>query len=178
MNLLEPGARAPSLDATTIHGLPVSVPGGRARWVHLQFRRFAGCPVCNFHLMTMAKRQPEIEAAGVHQIVFFHSTPEEMMKYQAQLPFDCVADAGMHHYRRWGVQKSLRSLFHPRVVLNGARWVLTQRRFYRRAENGMIGLPADFLVDGEGIVRASKYGTHADDQWDVDELLSLVRAPQ
>jgi hypothetical protein len=63
-------------------------------------------------------------------------------------------------------------------LLNGARWVLTQRRFYRKAENGMVGLPADFLVDGEGIVRASKYGAHADDQWDVDELLSLVRAPQ
>lgn len=54
------------------------------------------------------------------------------------------------------------------------RWVLASGRFYRKAENGITGLPADFLIDSGGSVVACKYGTHADDQWDADELLELA----
>jgi hypothetical protein len=36
-------------DLTTISGEPTPVPDS-GRLVHLQFRRYAGCPVCNLHL--------------------------------------------------------------------------------------------------------------------------------
>jgi hypothetical protein len=39
---------------------------------------------------------------------------------------------------------------------------------------GDVGLPADILLDPVGAVLACKYGTHADDQWSVDELLDLA----
>jgi hypothetical protein len=39
---------------------------------------------------------------------------------------------------------------------------------------GRSGLPADFLIAGDGRVLAGKYGEHADDQWSVDELLALA----
>jgi peroxiredoxin len=174
MKQLQPGDRAPALQALTLHHKPVSVPDPQGRLVHLQFRRFAGCPVCNFHLMTQTRRQAEIQAAGLHQIVLFHSSAEEMQKYQAQLPFDCIADPKKEHYQRWGVETSWRALLHPRVLINGAKWVLTQRRFYRKAENGITGLPADFLVDPRGVILAAHYGQHADDQWEVDDLLRLA----
>jgi peroxiredoxin len=174
MSSIVPGQAAPRLAATTITGRAVQVPDPSARFVHLQFRRFAGCPVCNFHLMGFARRHAEIRAAGIREVVLFHSSAGEMLQYQAQLPFDCIADPGMAHYRAYGVQASWRALLHPRVLVNGARWVATARRFYRRAENGILGLPADFLVDAQGTVQAMKYGAHADDQWEVDELLQLA----
>jgi hypothetical protein len=37
-------------------------------------------------------------------------------------------------------------------------------------------LPADFLIAGDGRIIACKYGEHADDQWSVNELLSLVHS--
>jgi hypothetical protein len=39
-----------------------------------------------------------------------------------------------------------------------------------------LGLPADFLISSGGRVLAAKYGSHADDQWSVDELLDLAGA--
>jgi hypothetical protein len=42
--------------------------------------------------------------------------------------------------------------------------------------NGTFGLPADFLVAPDGKLIAVKHGKHADDQWSVDELLSLVES--
>lgn len=173
MTQLLPGDMAPPFTTKTIRDEPVSLPDPSAPIVHLQFRRFAGCPVCNFHLLTLARRRDEIQGAGIHQIVLFHSSAQEMLKYQAQLPFDCIADPERRIYRQYGVETSMRALLHPRVLLNGARWVLAARRFYRKAENGILGLPADFLV-ANGRLSAVKYGAHADDHWDVDELLGLA----
>ncbi|GAA2415939.1 hypothetical protein [Nonomuraea africana] len=38
----------------------------------------------------------------------------------------------------------------------------------------MLGLPADFLIDPGGRILAHRYGRHANDQWEVDELLLLA----
>ena len=54
--------------------------------------------------------------------------------------------------------------------------MLATGRFYKRAENGITGLPADVLIDARGTVVAVKYGGHADDHWEVDELLALAGA--
>lgn len=172
---LEVGQRAPTALLETIQGRPVPLPDPGSPWVHLQFRRFAGCPVCNFHLMGLARRHDDLQAAGVRQVVVFHSAREEMLNYQAPLPFDCIADPQKRLYRQYGVETSLRALLHPSVFWSGMRWVLATRRFYRRAENGIQGLPADFLIDARGQIIAVHYGRHADDQWDADEVLRLAR---
>jgi hypothetical protein len=38
-----------------------------------------------------------------------------------------------------------------------------------------LGLPAEFLIGGDGRILAVKYGRVVDDHWPVDELLSLAR---
>jgi hypothetical protein len=38
-------------------------------------------------------------------------------------------------------------------------------------EGGVLGLPADFLIDRDGRILACHYGTHIYDQWSVDDLL-------
>jgi hypothetical protein len=35
-------------------------------------------------------------------------------------------------------------------------------------------LPADFVISAEGRIVACHYGSHASDQWSVDEVLALV----
>ncbi|HKV29493.1 MAG TPA: hypothetical protein VJT14_00585 [Candidatus Dormibacteraeota bacterium] len=36
-------------------------------------------------------------------------------------------------------------------------------------------LPGDFLIAPSGQIKAAKYGTHAYDQWSVDELIALAK---
>jgi hypothetical protein len=45
-------------------------------------------------------------------------------------------------------------------------------------EHGSFGLPGEFLIGSDGRIVASKYGTHAADQWSVDEVLAIARAHQ
>ena len=54
------------LELTTIHGNPVRIPDSE-RLTHLQFRRFAGCPACNVHLRSIARRHEDILAAGIRE---------------------------------------------------------------------------------------------------------------
>jgi hypothetical protein len=61
--------------------------------IHLQFRRFAGCPACNLHLRAFARYGGELAAAGVREVVVFHSKAVELLPYyHTQPPFAVVAD--------------------------------------------------------------------------------------
>ena len=171
---LEVGMAVPAISMDSIHGKPVRIPDPSARYVHLQFRRFAGCPVCNFHLHSLNKRFADIQAAGIHEVAVFHSSRAEMLEYQAHLPFDCIADPSKTLYRQFGVEASLLAPFHPAVLWAGFRGVLATGKLYKKAENGILGLPADFLIGSSGEILAAHYGRHAYDNWDADALLRLA----
>jgi hypothetical protein len=161
---------APIQLTTLAHGI-IAVPA--ASTVHLQFRRFAGCPVCNLHLRSFAQAQARLEAAGVMTIAFFHSPAELMQPYQGQLPFPAVPDPGRHWYRQFGVERSRLAVAHPQVVWSAVRGLVGAPSNPFAGGSDQSGLPADFLISSSGAVLAVHYGKHADDQWSVDELSAL-----
>src|SRR6185437_2774252 len=179
---LGPGATVTPHQFVAISGESVAVPDP-GQLVHLELRRFAGCPICNVHLRSIVMRKDELEAAGIKEVVVFHSTDQELRKYQTELPFAVIADPEKKLYAEFGVERS------PRAVLNPRAWPAMVRgvghsigAVIKRKEkappviheNGSLGLPGDFLIASDGHVIASKYGTHAFDQWTVDEVLELA----
>ncbi|ROO82859.1 peroxiredoxin [Actinocorallia herbida] len=167
----------------TVTGEPVSVPdpGGL---LHLQFRRFAGCPICNVHLRSFARRYAEIRAAGVTEVAVFHAPAAELAPHVADLPFAVVPDPARRLYVEFGVESSPRALLDPRVWPGIIRAVAAElpralrgkAKFPdRRPTGGRLGLPGDFLIAPDGRVLAGRIGAHADDQWSADELLHLAR---
>lgn len=145
--------------------------------VHLQFRRFAGCPICHLHLRSFVRRHEEVETAGVREVVFFHSPADELRPHVAGLPFAVVADPGKRVYAEYGVESTPRSLLDPRawrgIVCGIANALITRAPLPSlKPAGGRYGLPGDFLVAPDGRIVARKLGVHADDQWSVDELLA------
>jgi len=176
------GERVGPLVLTTLSGR-IDVPAGEGL-THLQFRRFAGCPVCDLHLRSFARRHAEIERAGIREIVLFHSDEAALRAYAGELPFLPVADPHKRLYARFKVEAASRALRNPRVwpyvllgVLRSLARVLRRRQKMppMSPHGGRLGLPADFLIGSDGIVLACKYGEYAYDQWSVDDLLDLAR---
>jgi peroxiredoxin len=163
-------------DLTTIHGEPVQLPQPQ-RLVHLQFRRYAGCPICNLHLRSITRRHQEILSAGVAEVVVFHSSAETMLQFQGELPFAAIADPAKKLYAEFGVESSPKAILNPRAWLAAARASVWVRSLHGAAGKGEehLGLPADFLIGPDGRVLAAKFGTYAADQWSVDELLDTAR---
>jgi len=177
---VRPGEVIQLRDLVTVNDHVIAVPDP-TRLTHLQFRRFAGCPICSLHLQSVAARSQEIATAGIHEVVLFHSTQQELRTYAGNLPLDVVADPDKQFYKKFGVETSLRGVLDPRA------FTPVLKAMVRRAEGprlsaktpahptgGRLGLPADILIDQHGTILACKYGSHADDQWSVDELLQFA----
>ncbi|MCX5071460.1 AhpC/TSA family protein [Streptomyces sp. NBC_00513] len=181
--MLEPGSTVDAHRLTAVSGERVALPPEPGRLVHLQFRRFAGCPVCHLHLRSIVRRHEEIEAAGIREVVLFHSPVHELLPHVADFPFAVIADPEQRLYREFGVEASPRSLLDPRAwwpvlrSLTRASFAVLRGREHLpspRPAGGRLGLPADLLIGPDGRVLAAKYGEHVYDQWTVDELLELA----
>ena len=175
----------PTLELTATSGQRVPIPDPEGDSIHLQFRRFAGCPICNLRLRTIVTRYDEIRARGIREVVVFHSTAKELAKHEAEMPFPLIPDPERELYRRLGVDRGPRSLLSRgalRAALAGEAAAIRKRSTTRgpvgpvKPTGGRLGLPADFLIAPSGRIAALKYGRHAYDQWTVDELLDHARA--
>jgi hypothetical protein len=167
-------------ELVTIQGNPVQIPDPE-RLVHIQFRRYAGCPVCNLHLRSIASRHADLVGAGIREVVVFHSTAETMLEFQGQLPFAAVADPEKKIYADFGADRKMPSTaaLNPRtwwVASNALAHGLRFNRLHGAAGKGEehSGLPAEFLISPVGRVIAAKYGKRIDDHWSVAELLDLA----
>lgn len=172
----------PRLLATIAEAVELPDP---SQLIHLQFRRFAGCPICHLHLQSFVRRHDELRARQVREVVVFHSSADDLREHAARLPFAVVPDPEKPLYAAFGVESSPRSMLDPRawsaIALGVLRSLLAVLRGLERLpplrpHGGSLGLPADFLIAPDGRIVAAKYGTHADDQWSVDEVLDLASA--
>lgn len=171
MRKFKPGDFVPARTLESVTGGPIKVPDPN-RLVHLQFRRFVDCPICNTHLARLRGRAHEIEAAGIKEVIVFHSSARSIRSYQKDLPFVLVGDPTKALYKEFGVEASLRFLS-PRSLRAAVRGV-AHGHFGLRLGGGPMGLPADFLIAPSGQIKAAKYGTDAYDQWSAEELIALA----
>ena len=169
------------VELETINGDLIRIPDPKRR-IHLQFRRYAGCPVCNLHLRSIAKRYDEIASSNVREVAVFHSKRENMVELQGQLPFDTIADPEKKLYAMFGANRKMS----PLAALNPRSWVAAVNALIRAPTlrgargngEGTMGLPSDFLIDTNGKILAVNYGKRIDDHWSVDRLLSLAKQKQ
>ncbi|MFG1785069.1 peroxiredoxin-like family protein [Rhodococcus oryzae] len=180
---LRPGDPIEPRTLTTIGGDRIALPDPSGL-THLQFRRFAGCPICNVHLASIARRHDEIRAAGIREVVVFHSPAEHMRPHQGRLPFAAIADPDKVLYAAFGVGSAARAVLHPSAwtaPLRPRTWAVVAKGVRAGGlptphGQTVLGLPADFLIGPDGTVWAVRYGRHAADHWSVDEILNEAAA--
>src|SRR5579871_5332433 len=101
-----PGDVLPPMVMEAVTGGAINLPDAK-HLVHLQFRRFVDCPICNTHIAEFRRRAREIEAAGIKEVIVFHSSPKSIRSYQKDVPFLLVGDPKKAFYRNFGVGSSL-----------------------------------------------------------------------
>ena len=160
--IVRKGERFPSFNATNIHGANVSVPD-QNQFILLQFRRFAGCPICNLHLQSFVRRHNEIRDAGVREVVIFHSGDDELLPFQGSFPFDIIGDPEPSLYRQYGVETSIFAIVNPAAwpAMIKGNLAKSKPSMKRIPKGGPLGLPADFLIAPDGNVLACQYGVPA-----------------
>lgn len=167
------------LQLTDIAGQIHSIPAPNCI-THLQFRRFAGCPICNIHMGQLKARKDELTRAGVREIIVFYSQDKKVQEFLSDIPFILIADPQRRLYQQFGVEQSVFAVLDPRAwpaAIKGAAMHI--KRIWQRLpkdDESLLGLPADFLIDQSGKLVDLSYGSHAYDQWSVDEILAKAAA--
>jgi peroxiredoxin len=172
---LKAGTQIQRMQLNNIKDETVDIPNNKGKYVHIQFRRFSGCPVCNLHLQEFIKRKSELDQANIQEVVFFHSSKENLLEYQGQFPFDVIADPQKNYYKEFGVEQSIWAILHPKAIWASIKGNLKKNNPRFISENGILGLPADFLVSPQGEILGVHYGKHASDQWTMEAVIGQVR---
>ena len=170
----EPGDIVSARTLESVTGEPIKLPDPH-RLIHLQFRRFVDCPICNTHIGELRKRAREIEGAGIKEVIVFHSSAKSIRSYQKDVPFVLVGDPKKALYKEFGVETSLGFMGSLKAFGAWTRGIAHGHFGLRSFSGGPLGLPGDFLIAPSGQIKAVKYGTHAYDQWSVDELIALAK---
>ncbi|MCB1053634.1 MAG: AhpC/TSA family protein [Acidobacteria bacterium] len=164
------------IEWSDLHGKNIAIPNSKLI-THLQFRRFAGCPICNLHLQSFARRHAELKNNGIYEVAVFHSSAHDMMSYQGDLPFEVLADPQKRLYQLFGVETKKAASLHPSAMVAAAKGFFSKGVKLPPPGEGIDGLPADFLIGPDGKILACYYGQHSNDQWSVDTVLKLAREP-
>ena len=114
-------------ELVTLAGGTVRIPDPQ-KLVHLQMRRYAGCPICSLHLRSFVRRKGDLDRSGVREVAVFYSSAEALRKVHTELPFDVVPDPTRQLYAALGVTTSPRALFHPLGLRAAFRAALAHAR--------------------------------------------------
>lgn len=175
---LKAGQKAPEIRGVDLAGKPFDL-SARKKPTMIQFHRYVGCPVCHLHIHNYLQRSREWLARGIDVVVIYYSTPKEVMeigKFPAEgLPITFLTDPERKNYRNYGVGESLWGTLSLSAWREGAIAMFKGHSMRHAFQSyGLGGLPADFLVDENGIIRRVRYGRNISDSLPVDGLLAWL----
>ena len=158
------GDLAPEFEATTYDGKPLSLQSYRGAKLWLSFYRFASCPLCNYRIHELMTRYKQFSDGGVRIVGVMQSAPDQIAAYakKRKAPFPIVADPGRELYKKYGVTPSFAGMLHARVF--GTAFKAMFKGIFPGVPNAPLAMvPADFLIDPEGMVWSAYYGKAVSD---------------
>ena len=165
------GQIAPDFRGKTYTGDPIDLSQMRGTKVWLAFHRWAHCPLCNLRIKEVIDRYAEIEKKGIRLVAVFQSTPERIADGvgRQKPPFPIVSDPELSLYDAYGVRPSVAGMFYLRVFGRAIR-AMREGFFSLKMEGPKAMIPADFLVDPEGVVWKAYYGSAVSDHIPFEDI--------
>lgn len=126
----------------------------------LSFFRFAACPFCNLRVHELVERFDEL--GGNFGIVAVFDSPLDNLQQHAEdhhAPFPILADEGNDCYQAYGIEHSVAGVVKgmmmrmPTLIKGMAKGYVPTT-----IKGSMTTMPADFLVDAEGVIHFAHYG--------------------
>src|SRR5438445_13620608 len=148
MNMkFKPGDIVPATTRESVTGESIKLRDPN-RLVHLQLRPFVDCPICNTHIAELRGRAREIEAAGIKEVIAFHSSDTSIGSYQKDVPFVLVGDPKKALYKEFSVESSLG--FISLKALGAAMRGMAHGHLDLRLSGGPFGLRGGFSIAPSG----------------------------
>jgi len=167
------GSKVKDIKLPSIDGSIFELESVKGRPFMLSFLRFASCPFCNLRINELVRRFDEF--GDDFTVVAIFDSPLDNLKSHAEghkAPFSILADEDNTYYRDYGIEHSffgmLKGMFlRMPVLLQG---MLLKGYLPTTIKGSITTMPADFLIDREGIIRNAYYGKDEGDHLAFDEV--------
>ncbi len=176
---LQPNTVAPSFKATTIDGTEVALSDYRGQRVWLSFFRYAACPLCSFRIHELLTQwTTAFVPRQIHLLTVWQSKPEKLQEIVDRYapPFSLITDPEMELYRLFEVEEGMLKAFGKEVFtgMNNAR--KAKIPLVRGWEGSPSRRPADFLINGEGVIEVAHYGENVGQMIPLEDAVAWANA--
>lgn len=171
---LEIGEQAPDFALADQNGRIVNLRQRLDRGpVVLSFYRGAWCPYCNLELRALQAALPSLDELGASLIAISPQQPDNALTLveREQLAFDVLSDPDQEVIRAYRLQFELSDELKAIYPLLGMD--LTE---LNADGSWHLPVPATFVLDATGVVRARHVDPDYTRRMDVDEILGVLRS--
>ncbi|MBI1283343.1 MAG: redoxin domain-containing protein [Thiobacillus sp.] len=167
------GDKVSNIRLTALDGSVFDLSSLKGRPFMLSFFRFASCPFCNLRIHQLVSRFNEL--GGQFTVVAIFDSPLDNLREHAERhhsPFPVLADEQGIYYKQYGIERSVAG------VLKGMFFRMPTMMYAMfgkgyvpiKIKGSMTTMPADFLVDEQGVIRHAYYGKDEGDHLPFDEV--------
>jgi len=160
------GSAAPAFQTVDVFDNPVRLSDYVGRPLLLSFYRNGACALCNVRVHQLIQKYPTYHAQGLEMLAIFESPRESILQYvgKQDAPFQIVADPTAALYDLYGVETSeaklKASLQNPATQTVIAEAAAVGFALTPEEGSNFNRMPADFLIDGQGIIRDVVYAEY------------------
>ena len=142
----------------------------------LSFFRFASCPFCNLRVHELVKRFGEL--GDDFGIVAIFDSPLDNLQVHAEghhAPFSILADESNEYYRKYGIESSVKGvlegmIFRMPTLIKG----MLKGYIPIKIKGSLTTMPADFLIDENGVIQFAYYGKDEGDHIPFSQLKAFA----
>jgi peroxiredoxin len=155
------GQEAPDFTATALDGSEITLSRLRGQPVWIAFFRWAACPFCNYRIHELLGQWERRFAQHRFTMLGVFQSPAERCSAAIggkQLPFITIPDPEMRLYTLYQVEAGLKGMLSwnvPRTMMAARSAGISIATL---PEGPASRIPADFILDGNGVVREAFYG--------------------
>lgn len=177
MQLIAPD-QAPRITLADASGKPVEI-GAPGRRTLLCFFRDTRCPFCNFRIYELTNEFEHFRKLGLEVVALFAASPEDVRDFVAKRPrpFAVLADGDGQAYQRYGVDRKSfwRKLKGIVMRLPTALRGIAMVGLLPALRSNTL-MPADFLLDENGKIIETWYGSDAGDRIPMQRIRQFAAA--
>jgi peroxiredoxin len=176
--------QAPDFKTVDVFGRPVGISTFKGKKIYLSFYRNAGCPVCNLRYHQLEKEIPYFKANNVVYIAVYQSEKENMLNYLNSMYSDTssiyplmVANPENSLYKQYHVENSISKLLKALLFHGGLKDVNEGKKLFKtkvKDDSAKDLISAEFIIDENGQVIKSHYGTYSGEFIAVEEIKRII----
>lgn len=169
--------KAPDFSLVSATGDTLRLENFKGKKVFLAFFRYASCPVCNFRMNEIIQNYEALQGKGYVFTAVFESSNETLQGYlkETEVPFAVVGDPTLLLYKKYGVEKSfwrmVGSMFNKKTKSNLKEGKVLVNGKNLKRDGNMSRIPADFIIDENGMISIAYYGKNIGDHLPLEVIL-------